>query len=95
MMQTIVMVHMTPYRIGDIVINSSISFAWSEGGPLPLKKNNFPLFISYSHIVGCFMGRERQIEFLCLTFSLSVSDLAEVAFGLSSDRCMMDSGYFA
>ena len=41
------------------------------------------------------MNRERQIKFLSLTFSLSVSDSVEVTFGLTTDSCIMGLGYFA
>ena len=33
-----VMLHMTPYNTGDIVISLRTTFGWSDGGPLPLKR---------------------------------------------------------
>ena len=33
-----VMLHMTPYNTGEIVISFRTTFGWSDGGPLPLKQ---------------------------------------------------------
>ena len=33
-----VMLHMTPYNTGEIVINLRTTFGSSDGGPLPLKR---------------------------------------------------------
>ena len=33
-----VMLHMTPYNTGEIVINLRTTFGWSDGGPLPFKR---------------------------------------------------------
>ena len=33
-----VMLHMTPYNTGEIVISFRTTFGWSDGGPLPLKR---------------------------------------------------------
>ena len=48
-MQRTVIAHVTPYSTGDMVISSMISFAWSDGGPLPLRKGK------KKHVRGYYM----------------------------------------
>ena len=44
--QRTVIAHVTPYSAGDMVISCIVSLAWSEGGPLPLKKTKTKTYLT-------------------------------------------------